>query len=822
MRHTSPTSRSSFHPAQPRPRTLALAVHLAALGLLAAPAVQAQQAAQAQAASRSYSIAAGPLGQALRQFAAEAGILLSADARLTQGKASSGVRGNVSVQQGFERLLSGSGLSAVRQPDGGYIVINAATTGASADGQLPQVKVVAAPTGEADGTYRAVPNASTLRGAASPLEVPQIVNVVPAQVIKDQRPRNLDDAVGAISGLTQGNTLASTQDTIMKRGFGGNRDGSVMRNGMPLVQGRAFNATAESVEVLKGPSSLLYGLMDPGGVINIITKKPQLTQRNEISFAGSTYGDGKNGGQLTLDSTGPIGDAGLAYRLIIDRTDQNYWRNYGQIQETVVAPSLAWYGRDTQIVFQMEQREFLYPFDRGTAIDSRTNRPLAIPPERRLDEPGNDMKGSSETTQLTIDHRINQDWKAHVGLSYNREVYDARQLRVAGVNPVTGVVTRSNDGTRGSLSTDTYAIAYAEGRVDLGGLRHDVQLGADIEYRKIHRADLLRGAASSTSFNFLNPVYGQTQPASLVSASDSNQTDLLHNKSLFVQDALHLGDRWIVVGGLRYQDYSQLAGRGRPFKANTDLSGDKWLPRAGLIYKLDQQVSLYASYSKSLKPTSTIAPLASGVVIDSDVAPEEASSWEGGVKYDNPQGLSGTLAVFNIKKKNVLVSQFNAGTGLTDWRTSGAARSRGVELDVTGQLSRRLSMIGSYAYLDAKTTDDPLYAGLRLWNVARQTAALTLAYDVGPITGGDKLRVGGGGRYVGERPGDSANSFMLPSYTVADAFATYDTTIGGKAVKFQFNIKNLFNKTYYTSSANQYFVSMGDARQFSLLTSLEF
>ncbi|WP_432241511.1 TonB-dependent siderophore receptor [Herbaspirillum robiniae] len=821
MRHVSDIAPS----VQPRLRTLALAVHLAplALPLLAAPAVHAQQAqAQAQAVTRSYSIAAGPLGQALRQFAAEAGILLSADARLTQGKSSPGLQGSVSPDQGLARLLAGSGLSAVRQPDGSFIVINAGATSASADGQLPQVAVTAAPTGEADGTYRAVPNASTLRGAASMLDVPQIVNIVPAQVIKDQRPRNLDDAVGAISGLTQGNTLASTQDTIMKRGFGGNRDGSVMRNGMPLVQGRAFNVTAESVEVLKGPSSLLYGLMDPGGVINIVTKKPQLAQRNEISFAGSTYGDGKNGGQLTLDTTGPIGDSGLAYRLIVDRTDQNYWRNYGQIQETVVAPSLAWYGRDTQVVFSMEQREFLYPFDRGTAIDSRTGRPLAIPAERRLDEPGNDMKGSSETTQLSIDHQLNADWKTHVGLSYNREVYDARQLRVAGVNPVTGVVSRSNDGTRGALSTDSYAIAYADGRLDLGGLRHEVQFGADIEYRKIYRADLLRGASTSTSFNFLNPVYGLAQPASVVSAGDSDQTDLLHNKSLFVQDALHLGERWIAVAGLRYQDYSQLAGRGRPFKANTDLSGDKWLPRAGLIYKLDEQLSLYASYTQSLKPTSSIAPLTGGMVIDSNVPPEEAKSWEGGVKYDNPGGLSGTLAVFDIRKKNVLVSQFNASTGLTDWRTSGAAHSRGVELDVTGQLTRRLAMIGSYAWLDAKTTQDPVFTGLRLWNVARQTAALSMAYDVGPVTGGDRLRVGGGGRYVGERPGDSANSFMLPSYTVADAFATYDTTIGGKAVKFQFNIKNLFNKTYYTSSANQYFVSMGDARQFSLLTSLEF
>ncbi|MFJ3057432.1 TonB-dependent siderophore receptor [Herbaspirillum sp. NPDC087042] len=812
---------------QMRLAPLAVAVHLACMTLpLALPgAALAQQATPGQAnqaPKRAYVIAAGPLGQALRQFAADAGILLSADARLMEGKSSSGLNGSFSTEQGLERLLDGTGLVAARQGDGSFIVVSAGATSASADGKLPQVAVVAAATGEADGTYRAVPHASTLRGAATALDIPQIVNVVPAQVIKDQRPRNLDDALADVSGITQGNTLAGTQDTIMKRGFGGNRDGSVMRNGMPLVQGRAFNATSESVEVLKGPSSLLYGLMDPGGVINIITKKPLLQQYNAVSFGGSTYGGGKNGGQLTLDTTGPIGDSGLAYRLIVDRTDQNYWRNFGQIQETVVAPSLAWYGRDTQVVFQMEQREFLYPFDRGTAIDPRTNRPLAIPAERRLDEPYNNMKGSSETAQLTVDHQINPDWKAHVGLSYNREVYDANQLRITGLNAAAGTLTRSNDATHGALSTDNYGIAYVDGKFDLGGLRNDLQLGADIEYRKIYRADLLRQTVSG-SFNYLNPVYGSLSPSTTVSASDSDQTDLLHNQSLFVQDALHLGQRWIVVGGLRFQDYSQMAGRGRPFKANTNLSGNQWLPRAGLIYQLDPHISLYASYTKSLKPTSSIAPLASGVVIDSAVAPEEATSWETGVKYDNPSGLSGTLALFDIKKKNVLVSQFNATTNLTDWRTSGAARSRGVELDVTGQLSKRLSLIGSYAYLDAKTTEDPLYAGLRLWNVARQTAALSLAYDVGAIAGGgDKLRVGGGLHYVGERPGDSANSFMLPAYTVADAFATYDTNIGGKAVKFQFNIKNLFNKTYYTSSANQYFVSLGDARQFSLLTSVEF
>jgi len=123
---------------------------------------------------------------------------------------------------------------------------------------------------EADDSYQPMPDASTLRSMVPTLETPQIVNIVPAQVVRDQQPRNVDDALMNISGITQGNTLAGTQDTVMKRGFGGNRDGSIMHNGMPLVQGRGLNAAAESVEVLKGPSSMLYGIMDPGGVVNVI------------------------------------------------------------------------------------------------------------------------------------------------------------------------------------------------------------------------------------------------------------------------------------------------------------------------------------------------------------------------------------------------------------------------------------------------------------------------------------------------------------------------------------------------------------------------
>ncbi|MBU9480901.1 TonB-dependent siderophore receptor [Burkholderia multivorans] len=782
---------------------------------------------------RAFDVPAGPLEATLNRFGRDAGLLIAFPPELTAGLTSGGVHGRFDVDDALARVLAGTGLVALRQSGGGYTLMRAngangasgmsgaAVPAASADtaAELPTIAVRSSALRAQ--SYRPPKEAGVLRSDIPVLDTAQAVNVVPAQVLRDQRPRNLDDALGNVSGITQGNTLAGTQDTIMKRGFGDNRDGSVMHNGMPIVQGRSFNAAVDSVEVLKGPTSLLYGLMDPGGVVNVVSKQPQLTRYNAVSLGASTFGHGKNGGSATFDSTGPIGDSRLAYRLIVDQSNEQYWRNFGEYRQTFVAPSLAWYGRDTQVVVSYEYRKFHSPFDRGTALDPRTNAPLDIPARRRIDEPFNNMDGESHLAQLSVDHQFNADWSAHFGYSYNRETYDANQLRTTGVDPVKGTLSRSNDATHGSLSTDSYGIGYVNGKLTLAGMRHDVQVGFDTEYRRIYRKDMLRQAVK-TPFSYVDPVYGLLPPSSTVSASDSDQTDTLHAASAFMQDAIHLTDKWIVSGGVRYLTYNQIAGRGRPFHANTDLSGSRWLPRAGIVYKWTDTFSLYASYSQSLKPSSSIAPLASGYVIDGATPPERATAWEVGGKLDLPGGLSGTLALFDIDKKNVLVSQFNDATKLTDWRTSGKARSRGVELDVSGRIGERVNVIASYAYIDAKTIEDPLYAGNRLWNVARHTASLAAVYDVGTLAGGDDLRIGAAARYVGARPGDSANSFTLPSYVLADAFATYDTRLGKQKLSFQLNVKNLFNRTYYPSSANRYFVAIGDARQVSLLTTLQF
>ncbi|AZC16444.1 TonB-dependent receptor [Pseudomonas sp. CMR5c] len=793
----------------------ASALMVSGLALLPLGVALAAESGSAQHSTLfNFAIAAKPLPQALSDFTRVTGISVVYTSEAPYGLKAPALNGQFSAEQAVQRLLGNSGFS-YRRSDAHTLVLEPLPQGAALNLGATSVTAVGA---DDSTSYQPPATTSVARSQALNQEIPQIINVVPAQVLKDQTPRNLDDALKNVSGITQTNTLGGTQDAVLLRGFGDNRNGSIMRDSMPVVQGRALNATAERVEVLKGPSSLLYGIQDPGGVINVVSKKPELQQSTALTVRGSTYGSGKNGSGGSLDTTGPIGDSGLAYRLIVDHEDEDYWRNFGTHRESLVAPSLAWYGERTKVLLAYEHREFLTPFDRGTAIDPKTNHPLDIPATRRLDEPFNNMEGRSDLYRLEVDHELGDDWKAHFGYSWNRETYDASQVRLTAVN-ANGTLTRTMDGTQGALTTDRYATASLEGKVQLAGMQHDLVFGLDDEYRKIYRADLIRG--KNTSFNYRNPVYGQQVAGTNVSAPDSDQTDLLRSDSLFFQDAIHLTDQWILVGGGRFQEYDQYAGKGRPFHANTNSNGQKFVPRAGLVYRYTDQLSFYGSYTESFKPNSSIAQLAGGTaVLDGSIEPEEAKSWELGAKLDIPGRITASAALFDITKRNVLVSTATATETVTS--VAGEVHSKGLELDLTGQLSDQWSLIGSYAYTDAEVTKDTKYKGKQLQNVAKNSGSLSAVYDFGSLLGGDRLRVGAGARYVGERAGDAPNSFDLPGYTVADAFATYDTKLEGQKVKFQLNVKNLFDKTYYTSSVSKYFVSLGDSRQVSLSSTLEF
>lgn len=701
-------------------------------------------------------------------------------------------------------------------------VLSVSATYANEQSVLP---TITASSGQSDVSYTAKTDQSTLRTQQKNLDIPQTVNIVSSKFINDYYPANLDNALTQVSGITQGNTLAGTQDTIMKRGFGENRDGSVMVNGLSIVQGRVMNAAVSQVEVLKGPASLLYGVMDPGGVVNVVTKKPQKQQSTTVSVYGSSYERGKNGAGATVDTTGQIGNSDFSYRLVADKSRKDYWRNFGYVEQQLIAPSLQWDHGDTKVNVSYQYRKFDTPFDRSNIIDRfGTGKILPISKYTRLDQSSNQMSGEDHLAQLSIDQKINEQWLLHAGYSYNKERYDAGQMRVVpgSLNTVAHTLRRSNDATTGALSTASVGQVYLNGQINVLGLRHDVQIGTESAYVKYYRKDLWRStAANQKTINYETLAGSNLTSLSSIDPAASDQTNKLHTYGFYVQDSVYLNDQWIAVLGGRYTHWKQTAGRGRPFNLNTNTNDGKWLPRLGLVYKINDQASLYASYTESLKPSWTIAPLKTQLT--SNVSPEEGRSYEIGFKYELDDRFSTNLAVYDIKKTNIIDND-----SVTSISTAQDARSRGVELDITGRLTNKLDAIVTYAYTDAKVIDSTTITaiGKNLPNVAKNTASLLLSYNYGQLGIGD-LRFGASGNYVGNRPGDESNNFKLPDYTLMNAFVSYDTKFYGQMVNFKFNVNNIFDKDYFTSttatdSTGYLNVSRGDSREYMLRATMKF
>ncbi|TYL44380.1 TonB-dependent siderophore receptor [Dickeya sp. ws52] len=648
------------------------------------------------------------------------------------------------------------------------------------------------------------------------LDIPQAVNVVPQQVLEDQAVRSLDDALYNVSGITQANTLGGTQDAVMKRGFGDNRDGSILRDGVRSIQARNVTPTTERVEVLKGPASMLYGWGEPGGMINIISKKPELVQKTHIEGWNSSF----NGGGGQLDITGPLSTSGLAYRMIVDHDETDYWRNFGRNRQTTIAPSLMWYGDSTTVRVAYEHMEYLTPFDRGTVIDSRTGKPVATPRERRFDEAYNATRGDQDTLTFQMENAINDRWKTKLNYAYSRNTYNDNQARAMSLNPNTGFLTRRADATQDAHSQSQNVQLTLNGDTDWGGVNHQLLFGFDHEADRTHRGNMIRGRTNS-SFNIYNPVYGLFPASNSVLATESDQKEDVDSTGIFMQDAIRLDEHWMLLGGVRYDRFDVMSGKGRPFVTNTDRSDSRVVPRAGVVYNLTSYASLYTSYSESFKPNSAI-----NKPIGEAMEPEVGRSYEVGAKLDLPNRITANLALFDIQKRNVMVDELQTINGVSETitRTAGKVRSQGVEVDVAGKLTDSLSLIGSYAFTDARVTKDPTNQGNEMANVARHTASLFLTNDFGTmgLHAGDDLRAGIGARYVGRRPGDAANSFFLDDYTVADAFIAYNVPINGYKVKWQLNIKNLFDKTYYPSSGSSQYVSIGDPREVVLRASVDF
>ena len=664
------------------------------------------------------------------------------------------------------------------------------------------------------------------------LDTPNTVNILSTQLLKDRKPESLIDALYNVSGVSQANTLGGMFDSIQKRGFGGNRDNSIMRNGLQAGPAKNFSATTETVEVLKGPASVLYGIQDPGGVVNIITKKPQQTPKYVV---GGTLGNHRLWG-TQVDFTGGLGN-GFAYRFIYDKQEKNYWRNFGKIKNTTYAPSLSWENDTTKVFVAYEHKDILEPFDRGTNLLTATNSLPNIPVSRRLDEPNNETTAKTDNIDFKVEHKLNDNWKLNAGYNYARYEYFYNQARISNINVNTRKARRAIEQQQGDQRVHSGTLNIV-GEFGIGEIANRFVAGVDVMRNIRDIGPIYNQGIMDSDINIDHPNY--TNPVAQKKNGNGNayQYNYLKTVGVYVQDTAYFTDRFIMTGGLRYEYFDQFAGRHCLNAANCDVSkgqnvtktgntdqhDGKLLYQLGAVYKFTPDFATFANYSESFRPQMSVATPVNG-----DLKPEQGKSVEMGAKYENA-GFNATVSLFNINKRHVAEA---VGSGANaELNIVGKQRSRGVEFDLNGQLTDQLSVAANYTYTKVKSLENERYpdaVNQQLSGVPKHQASLFLAHNVGEFDFGN-IRVGGGARYLGSwyaYTNNYAKSYKIPHAVVYDAFIAYDTKISGKKVSFQLNGKNLTDKTYFPSTSGNATntlipVALGYGREFIFNTKVEF
>ncbi|MEL7636006.1 MULTISPECIES: TonB-dependent siderophore receptor [Sporomusa] len=651
-------------------------------------------------------------------------------------------------------------------------------------------------------------------------ETPQIVNVVTRQEMNDLGVYDLQQALRYTGGVASEVYGTDTRVQAMYvRGFRAPNylDGLNLYNGFaqgyttPLIEAYGI----ERVEVLKGPASVLYGQNVPGGLFNMISKKPTTESIREIQLQTGSF-DRLQG---AFDFSGPVdADKTRLFRLTGLMRDSGTQTDFTDNKRTFLAPGFTWrFDDDTSLTV-------LAQYLKDSAGATYQAMPMygtlmpnphgSIPRSRLLGEPGYD---SIEREQFSIgyelEHKLDATWTLRQNLRYNKVDFDGRMVYATGFVPGSDrLLNRATWQMR--EQGDIFAIDnQAQAIFNTGRVRHTLLLGAD--YRRAwYDAKFGYAAGTASALDVYAPVYGQgaADPPTVIST-----TQIREQFGLYLQDQLKAG-RWVLTLGGR-QDWVDTDAVTNTSPARR--KDDAFSKRIGLTYLNDNGLAPYVSYSTSFEPTSGADRLGNAFV------PTTGQQYEVGVKYQ-PQGSKSmvTLSGFNLKQQNVLTPD----TVQTSFSVQeGEARVRGVELEVKTSLSNNLSLTASYAYMESEVTKaNPNAAGTsnigkRLPFVPQNQASLWANYTL-PAGRLDGLSVGAGIRYIGPSYGTASNttayqgqtvSSRVPGYTLVDAGVQYD--FGKKnprlaGVSMAINVSNLFDKQYVASCLGEYNTFYGNGR----------
>jgi iron complex outermembrane receptor protein len=637
---------------------------------------------------------------------------------------------------------------------------------------LPAVTVRAA-AGANDPSAVKVDQAEVTRSGASILDTPQTVNVIPAQTTQDQAAQTIGDVVRNTASARPASYFG-TYESVYTRGFWMTTTSNYLRNGFRWVHlSQPAKRNVERYELIKGPAGLDYGRVEPGALMNIVTKRPLSAPLREVTLSASQGG----GWDAGFDITGPLDEGGkVLYRLNGGSGRQAFVSSAVDPRQDDLAGALSiGLSADTraELDFEWTRREqLIYP---GLPVpDPRDAHSAdAVPIDNFYGEPAGRFTGWHRLFTARLQHRFSEQWSGSLGVSDNRTFRDVKQVRLTGVSG--NVVNRGANPFSQNFDVRTWQ-AEVKGDLRAAGMRHRVTLTLD-------RSGYER-AGSSNNFGTVAPTtLADPQPTGATFTYGPDTTSEVQDTGIALQDYVELTPRWNLLAGLRRSS-------SREVNPNVpDQTGRSTDPTLALIYKPRPWLSFYGSGARSFSPNAGTL-----VAANSYAPPSRGEQFELGAKADWLDGRLRTGAsVYELTKSNVPTP--SANPLFSD--VSGEQRSRGFEWEAVGQLMSAWNLIASYGYTESKITRDnvPANVGKTAALTPRHTASLWNTYKLDGAAAG--WTVGGGVFYTGAKFVATNNLVSVPAHTVVDAMAAYQWRTGLPGTRLQLNVRNLFDKRHY-------------------------
>jgi len=657
--------------------------------------------------------------------------------------------------------------------------------------------------------YRGTRSATATRTDTPLEEVPQSIAVVPRQVIEDLGDSRIDRALDFAGGVGRQNDFGGMANTSFSvRGFtSGFSSGALFRNGFSVNRGyyAADAATLERIEVLKGPSGGLFGRGDPGGVINMVSKRPQDERFNQLKLSAGRW----DRYRADWDSNAPLTEDGqLLARVNLATETRKSFRDYADMQRQMVAPALSWQlGESTRLLLDGEFTRTDNVMDRGiAAVDGKMG---AVKHSTFFGEPADGkLRLTTSLLHFSLEHDIQPDLTLRLAGQY-------LDSRIKGtVTDISERVTSANAGAvkrrynPNDMRTHSLALhAEVLSKFQLGGMQHQLLAGLESEnWRQDYYNHFSNPNTDPFPINVYNPVYGASRPPTTPSYSKNH----IKSYALNLQDQIDFTDRLSGLLGLRLERFKQQ--RANPLnKDKAAQDKDVAVPRAGLSYKVNHQVNVFAGIGTSFTPNN---PNYNGQILK----PEKGLGYETGVKLDLLEGrLGATVAAFYITKENVASPDpVNPGFSIT----VGEVRSQGIDAQVSGKMGDNVNLIAAYAFIDAEVTKDHRagYKGSRLASIPRHSGSILGVWEFAP-----GRSVGAAVNHVGQRAyatgGTDPKGSGLPRYTTLDLLAKWQISPN---IQAGVNLNNALNKKYYERSWNDRWVTPGEWRNINFNLTLNF